>query len=112
MLYEVITKTEPLTQEPAAEGPIVGVPARGSGIFAHNCQACHGVITSYSIHYTKLYETTKAVFAGAHMPFTLAFTTFGFVGLSELYRRDRSVFWLLLLVFLTTGPALMGYMIV
>jgi len=53
---------------------------------------------------------TKAVFAGARLPFTLAFTTCGVVGLGELYRRDRSVFWLLLLLFLTTGPALMGYM--
>ena len=41
-LYHEFGKAEPLTQEPAAEGPIVGVPARGSGIFAHNCQACHG----------------------------------------------------------------------
>ena len=37
-----VNKAEPFTQETAAEGPIVGVPARGSGIFAHNCQACHG----------------------------------------------------------------------
>jgi hypothetical protein len=55
-------------------------------------------------------QTTTSVFARARMPFTLAFTTFGFLGLGELYRRDRSVFWLLLLLFLTTGPALMGYM--
>jgi Protein O-mannosyl-transferase TMEM260-like len=55
-------------------------------------------------------ETTRSVFALARMPFTLAFTTFGFVGLGELYRRDRSVFWLLLLLFLTTGPVLLGYM--
>jgi len=53
---------------------------------------------------------TKLVFAGARLPFTLVFTTFGFIGLGELYRRDRSMFWLLVLLFLTTGPALMGYM--
>ena len=35
-------KTEPLTQEPAAEGPVSGVAARGGGLFEHNCQACHG----------------------------------------------------------------------
>lgn len=29
-------------QEPAADGPLTGVAARGSGIYAHNCQACHG----------------------------------------------------------------------
>jgi cytochrome c oxidase cbb3-type subunit 3 len=33
---------EPFRQETTAEGPIVGVPARGSSIFAYNCQACHG----------------------------------------------------------------------
>jgi len=37
-----IGKTEPLTQEPAAGGRVVGVAARGADIFAHNCQACHG----------------------------------------------------------------------
>jgi mono/diheme cytochrome c family protein len=35
-------KTEPLVQEPASSGPIVGAANRGAGIFAHNCQACHG----------------------------------------------------------------------
>jgi cytochrome c oxidase cbb3-type subunit 3 len=33
---------EPLRQEPASTGPLVGVAGRGSGIFEHNCQACHG----------------------------------------------------------------------
>ena len=35
-------KAEPLTQEPAAVGPLTGVASRGSSIYAHNCQACHG----------------------------------------------------------------------
>lgn len=35
-------KSEPLTQEPAADGPLVGVASRGAAIFANNCQACHG----------------------------------------------------------------------
>lgn len=33
---------EPLTQEPAPSGPVVGHAVRGAGIFEHNCQACHG----------------------------------------------------------------------
>jgi cytochrome c oxidase cbb3-type subunit III len=37
-----LRKAESLTQEPGAEGPLTGVPARGAGIFEHNCQACHG----------------------------------------------------------------------
>lgn len=37
-----LRKAEPLTQEPAAGGPLVGVAVRGAGIFEHNCQACHG----------------------------------------------------------------------
>ncbi|HXX74543.1 MAG TPA: c-type cytochrome [Nitrospiraceae bacterium] len=41
-LNHEIGKTEPLTQEPAAGGRMVGVAARGADIFAHNCQACHG----------------------------------------------------------------------
>jgi mono/diheme cytochrome c family protein len=37
-----LRKAEPLTQEPVAEGPLMGVAAKGAGIFEHNCQACHG----------------------------------------------------------------------
>ena len=37
-----VGKVEPLTQEPAETGPLVGVATRGAGIFEHNCQACHG----------------------------------------------------------------------
>ncbi len=29
-------------QSVAAEGPLTGLPARGAGLYAHNCQACHG----------------------------------------------------------------------
>ncbi len=44
------------------------------------------------------------------LPFTLAFTSLGMAGLRELHRRDRSFFWFFLLLFLTAGPGLMGYM--
>lgn len=37
-----LRKAEPLTQEPADTGPLVGLAVRGAGIFEHNCQACHG----------------------------------------------------------------------
>lgn len=37
-------KAELLTQEPVAESQLKGVPARGAGIFEHNCQACHGAM--------------------------------------------------------------------
>lgn len=37
-----LRKAEPLSQEPAAEGPLTGMAAKGAGIFEHNCQACHG----------------------------------------------------------------------
>lgn len=26
----------------STEGPLTGVPGRGAGLYAHNCQACHG----------------------------------------------------------------------
>lgn len=41
-LDEESRKAEPLGPEPANGGPLVGVAARGAGIFEHNCQACHG----------------------------------------------------------------------
>jgi hypothetical protein len=54
--------------------------------------------------------TTTAVFAPIRLPFTLLFVGLGTRGMAELWARDRSLFWLLLLLFLTTGPVLMGYM--
>ncbi|MSR07519.1 MAG: DUF2723 domain-containing protein [Gemmatimonadetes bacterium] len=53
---------------------------------------------------------TKPVFAPVRLPFTLAFSALGIYGANELRRRDRGVFWLLFLLFLTTGPVLLGYM--
>ncbi len=44
------------------------------------------------------------------MPFTLLFTSLGIYGATILRERDRSVFWLVLLLFIVTGPGLMGYM--
>jgi cytochrome c oxidase cbb3-type subunit 3 len=37
-----LRRADPLTQEPAATGPLLGDAKRGGGIFALNCQACHG----------------------------------------------------------------------
>jgi hypothetical protein len=53
---------------------------------------------------------TEPVFAGIRMPFTLLFTVLGIFGASIVWERDRSAFWFLVLLFVTTGPALMGYM--
>ncbi len=53
---------------------------------------------------------TTPVFAPIRLPFTLLFTSLGIYGARLLRERDRSIFWLLLLLWLTTGPGLMGYM--
>jgi cytochrome c oxidase cbb3-type subunit 3 len=37
-----LRRAEPLTQEPASEGPVTGVASRGAALFERNCQACHG----------------------------------------------------------------------
>jgi hypothetical protein len=55
-------------------------------------------------------STTNTVFALPRLPFTLSFVSLGIYGASLLRQRDRSVFWLLVLLFITTGPALVGYM--
>ncbi len=52
----------------------------------------------------------EPVFARIRLPFTLAFIALGTYGANVLRQRDRSIFWLLLLLFLTTGPGLVGYM--
>ncbi len=44
------------------------------------------------------------------IPFTLAVASLGVYGATVLRQRDRSAFWMLLLLFLTTGPGLVGYM--
>jgi hypothetical protein len=53
---------------------------------------------------------TDYVFAPVRLPITLAFISLGVYGANVLRQRDRSMFWMLLLLFLTTGPGLVGYM--
>ncbi len=53
---------------------------------------------------------TQPVFAGVRLPFTLIFTALGIYGATVIKERDRSMFWLLVILFVTTGPGLMGYM--
>ncbi len=53
---------------------------------------------------------TEPVFARIRLPFTLLFLSLGIYGAAVLRDRDRSAFWFLVLLFVTTGPALMGYM--
>ncbi len=54
-------------------------------------------------------RTTQPVFAWPRLPFTLLFTSLGIFGMQVLKRRDRGMFWLLLLLWLTTGLGLMIY---
>jgi hypothetical protein len=56
------------------------------------------------------FAPTQSVFHGSRLPFTLAFTSLGIYGLKVLRDRDRPVYWLLLLIFLITGPGLVAYM--
>ena len=53
---------------------------------------------------------TDYVCAAVRLPITPVFISLGVYGANVLRQRDRSVFWLLVLLFLTTGPALVGYM--
>lgn len=52
----------------------------------------------------------RPAFAAVRLPITLLFTSLGVAGAAELHRRDRGACWMLLLVFLATGPGLVGYM--
>lgn len=52
---------------------------------------------------------TRPVFALVRLPFTLLFMTLGIYGAMVLREKDRSVFWLLAILFLVTGPGLVGY---
>jgi hypothetical protein len=52
----------------------------------------------------------QAVLAWPRLPFTLLFVSLGVHGATVVRRSDRSTFWLLLGIFLLTGPGLMAYM--
>lgn len=54
-------------------------------------------------------RTTQPVFAWPRLPFTLLFTSLGIYGMQVIRRRDRGMFWLLFLLWLTTGLGLMIY---
>ncbi|MCZ6857731.1 MAG: DUF2723 domain-containing protein, partial [Gemmatimonadetes bacterium] len=55
-------------------------------------------------------DQRSPLFAPSRLPFTLAFASLGIYGASVLKQRDRSAFWLLVLIFAITGPGLVGYM--
>ena len=52
----------------------------------------------------------EPVFAGIRLPLTIFVASLGIYGAAVLRERDRSAFWLLIMLFLTTGPGLVGYM--
>ncbi|MBI2073567.1 MAG: hypothetical protein HYT81_11180, partial [Gemmatimonadetes bacterium] len=54
-------------------------------------------------------RTSQPVFAWPRLPFTLLFTSLGIYGMQVIKRRDRGMFWLLFLLWLTTGLGLMIY---
>ncbi len=54
--------------------------------------------------------TAKSYMALERLPFTLMFVSLGVFGANILRERDRSVFWLIILIFLITGPGLVAYM--
>lgn len=42
-IEQELAMSEPVSRQGAAvDGPLTGVAARGAGLFAHHCQACHG----------------------------------------------------------------------
>ncbi len=63
----------------------------------------------YDWQWANSLATTQPVFAWQRLPFTLLFTALGIHGMQVIKRRDNGVFWLLLLLWLTTGLGLMIY---
>jgi len=53
--------------------------------------------------------TARTFFAWPRLPFTLLFTSLGIYGMQLVKQRDGGMFWLLLLLWLTTGFVLMIY---
>ena len=42
-IEQELTMSQPTAnQSAAADGSLTGLPSRGAGLYAHNCQACHG----------------------------------------------------------------------
>jgi hypothetical protein len=60
--------------------------------------------------WSKGLATARTLFAWPRLPLTILFTYLGMLGASVLRKRDAATFWLLLFVFLVTGPGLVGYM--
>ncbi len=53
--------------------------------------------------------TSRTFFAWQRLPFTILFTSLGIYGMQVMKRRDSGMYWLLLLLWLTTGFVLMAY---
>ena len=66
MLYEVITFLESISYLQRYDIPVIGINSGRLGFLA-NISKEEFVITSYSIHYTKLYDTSKSATSLAPM---------------------------------------------
>ncbi|MCH7716124.1 MAG: DUF2723 domain-containing protein [Gemmatimonadetes bacterium] len=84
-----------------------GNPGRTLGILGLQIQ---NYLQYFDWQWSNSLGTTKAVFYKWRLPFTMLVTSLGIYGAAILRNKDRSVFWLLLLIFLITGPGLVGYM--
>ncbi|KPJ90117.1 MAG: hypothetical protein AMS18_11495 [Gemmatimonas sp. SG8_17] len=109
-LWDVIARKQYPPRSPW-DNPIYpsgpGNPGRSIYLMALQAQ---NYLQYFDWQWAKGLAPTQPVFAGARLPFTLLFTSLGIYGAAVLWERDRSVFWFLVLLFVTTGPALMGYM--
>ena len=85
----------------------IGNPGRTLGILGLQIQ---NYLQYFDWQWSNSLGTTQAVFYKPRLPFTMLVTSLGVYGAAVLKSKDRSLFWLLLLVFLATGPGLVGYM--
>ncbi len=70
----------------------------------------HMYLQYFDWQWSKGLAPQEPVFAKIRLPLTIFVASLGVYGAAVLRERDRSAFWLLIMLFLTTGPGLAGYM--
>jgi hypothetical protein len=85
----------------------VGNPGRSIGLIALQIA---NYIQYFDWQWARSLAFETAAGLTPRLPFTVLFTGLGIAGLRELKRADRSIFWLLMVLWLVTGLGLLAYM--
>jgi hypothetical protein len=109
-LWEVIQRQQYPPRSPWDDPTQLSGPGNPGRSFTLILLQIQNYLQYFDWQWAKSLAATTPAGLTPRIPFTILFFSLGIYGASVLWDRHRSAFWLLVVLFVTTGPALMGYM--